>query len=207
LHVRELLTDGPGIGAVFRDHQRRALGLHDDSDYSAICQALDEIAPALWKLRRAAWNAAAGYRTRSKIKGAANAAKPQHDSFLADLATVLGAAFNYRPPENKPGADGKFPKVAVFVRDHIVGCVRGAAEGEEITDQGTDHDAVAGLLALTPEAIASQWAQRVSDSDGAHRTVIEIDPVTGARRLAIVYTVFADVLTIYGIRVLVSDQT
>ena len=54
--------------------------------------------------------------------------------------------------------------------------------------------------------ISGHTEGRISDSDGAHRSVIEVDPVSGARRLMIVYTVFADVLTIFGIRVLVSDQ-
>jgi hypothetical protein len=43
---------------------------------------------------------------------------------------------------------------------------------------------------------------RVSDYDGAIRSIVEVDPATGKKRLGISYTVFADVLTVYGIRVL-----
>lgn len=43
---------------------------------------------------------------------------------------------------------------------------------------------------------------RVSDYDGAWRSIVEADPVTGRKRLGISYTVFADVLTVYRIRVL-----
>jgi hypothetical protein len=167
LQVRSLLTGAGGTEAVFQSHQIQALGL-DALAADAICRTLDQIAPALWSLKQAARNAAAGYQARSKGKRTANAAKPQHDSFLKDLATVLEAAFSYRPPESKPGADGKFPKVALFVRDRIVSCVK--ADPEAVTDQGTDHAAVAGLLALTPEAIASQWARIQTEKKAAEKT-------------------------------------
>jgi hypothetical protein len=165
LDVRKLLTDGPGIGAVFQDHQRHALGVHDDE--SSVCQALDEIAPALWKLRRAALNAAAGYQARAKAKVVPNAAKQQHDSFLSDLARVLEMAFNYRPPESRPGVTGKFPKAALFVSGRIAACVK--AGPEAVTDQGTDHAAVAELLALTEGAIASQWARIQAEKKAAEK--------------------------------------
>lgn len=42
----------------------------------------------------------------------------------------------------------------------------------------------------------------VSQYNGAWRSVVEVDPATGKKRLGISYTVFADVLTVYRIRVL-----
>ena len=57
-------------------------------------------------------------------------------------------------------------------------------------------DAIARLrMSGHTEGIVSQY-------NGAWRSVVEVDPATGKKRLGISYTVFADVLTVYRIRVL-----
>jgi hypothetical protein len=72
LQTRALLTGAAGFEVVFQPHQLYALGIPVDAKLrpersNTIYRALDEVAPALWALKQAAQNAAAGYRARASV--------------------------------------------------------------------------------------------------------------------------------------------
>src|SRR5262245_40375553 len=60
--------------------------------------------------------------------------------------------------------------------------------------------------ALTRLKMTGHSEGRLSDRIPGLRSVVEVDPVTGIRRLGISYRVLGDRLTVYNIRVLVSGS-
>jgi hypothetical protein len=60
--------------------------------------------------------------------------------------------------------------------------------------------------AVTRLKMAGHIEGRQSEYDGAWRSIVERDPLTGRKRLGLSYTIYTDILTIYRIRVLASGN-